>query len=501
MELIQILQEPWAVRALIASAMVGIMCGVLGTFIVLRNMSMIGDALSHAILPGVVFAFIFVGYSTFGFFVGAVIAGLFAAFGITWIQQNVKTKNDAAIGIVFTAMFSVGVIGISKLSRNSSVHLDLKDFLFGNVLTVSDEGVLLTAAVAVFVVSSIAVFYRYLFASTFQPVIARTMGMSVQGIHYFLMLLLSFAVVASLQTVGVILVVAMLITPASTALLLSKRLEKVVIISGALGFLSALLGLIAAVLLETTPGPAMAVVATSIYLLAALFAPEKGLIARYRASRVQQVKIEMEDMVKAAFKLEQFTLESLSSQLGFSPSKARRLAARLRAARLMTVSDGVLELTEAGVERAKGLIRAHRLWESYLVSEVGLTSEQIHEDAEQIEHHLSDDILDEVDRMLGYPTLDPHGSPIPPKGTTRTKRLDQFKVNESVIILEDQDSDKATHLLWELGIDPSSKVTIREITQRDILLASPDGDERRIPLKIASRIAVAPLAYSSSDPI
>jgi Mn-dependent DtxR family transcriptional regulator len=244
----------------------------------------------------------------------------------------------------------------------------------------------------------------------------------------------------------------------------------------------------------------MAVVATSIYLIAALFAPEKGLIARYRASRVQQLKIEMEDMVKAAFKLEQFTLEQLGSQLGFNASKARRLVARLKAARLMTVSDGVLELTDEGVERAKGLIRAHRLWESYLVSEVGLTSEQIHEDAEQLEHHLSDDILDEVDRMLGYPTLDPHGSPIPPKGTVRTRRLDQFKVNESVIILEDQDSDKATHLLWELGIDPSSRVMIREIDQNDVLIAV-NGKDLRIPLRMAARIAVAPLAYSSSDPI
>ena len=109
MEFIEILQSQWAVRALIASSMVGIMCGVLGCFIVLRNMSLIGDALSHAILPGVVFGFMITGYSVLGFFVGSVIAGLLAAFAITWIQQNVKTKNDAAIGIVFTAMFSVGV--------------------------------------------------------------------------------------------------------------------------------------------------------------------------------------------------------------------------------------------------------------------------------------------------------------------------------------------------------------------------------------------------------
>ena len=157
-ELFSILQETWAVRALLASSMVGVMCGILGCFIVLRNMSLVGDALAHAILPGVVVAFLLVGYSALAFFTGSVLAGLFTAVGITWIQHRVNTKNDAAIGIVFTAMFSLGVIGISYISRNQGVHLDLKDFLFGNVLGVADTDLLLTAMVTVYVVISIIVF-------------------------------------------------------------------------------------------------------------------------------------------------------------------------------------------------------------------------------------------------------------------------------------------------------------------------------------------------------
>ena len=148
------LQEPWAFRALIASAMVGISCGVLGCFIVLRNMALIGDALAHAILPGVVVAFVLVGYSTIGFFAGSVIAGLLSAVFITWIQHNVKTKNDAAIGIVFTAMFSIGVIGISWISKNEGVHLDLKDFLFGNILGISNEDIYLTTGIAIYFIIS-----------------------------------------------------------------------------------------------------------------------------------------------------------------------------------------------------------------------------------------------------------------------------------------------------------------------------------------------------------
>ena len=126
-------------RTLIISILVGAMCGMLGCFIVLRNMALIGDALSHAILPGIVLAFVVAGYSTLGFFVGSVMAGLLSAFLITWLQQKIRIKNDAAIGIIFTFMFSIGIIGISWISGKQGVHLDLKDFLFGNLLSVSQE--------------------------------------------------------------------------------------------------------------------------------------------------------------------------------------------------------------------------------------------------------------------------------------------------------------------------------------------------------------------------
>ncbi|MFT5747259.1 MAG: ABC-type Mn2+/Zn2+ transport system permease subunit, partial [Saprospiraceae bacterium] len=198
LDFFQQFQELYIQRALMASSMVGLMCGVLGCFIVLRNMALIGDALAHSVLPGVVVAFILVGHNPLAFFIGSVIAGLATSVGITWIQHNARTKNDAAIGIVFTAMFAIGVIGISKISRRPGVHLDLNDFLFGDVLGVANEDLYLTGAVLVYVLISVVVFYRYLFAATFQPIIAETMGISVKTIHYFLMLLLSFAVVASL---------------------------------------------------------------------------------------------------------------------------------------------------------------------------------------------------------------------------------------------------------------------------------------------------------------
>jgi ABC-type Mn2+/Zn2+ transport system permease subunit/Mn-dependent DtxR family transcriptional regulator len=487
-DLLQIFQYEWAIRALAASSMVGLMCGILGCFIVLRNMSLIGDALAHAILPGVVFAFMIVGYSALGFFTGAVLAGLATALGITWIQQNVNTKNDAAIGIVFTAMFSVGVMGISWISRNDGVHLDLKDFLFGNVLGVSNQDLYLTAAVLVYVIISIIVFYRYLFVTTFQPVIAETMGISVKLIHYFLMLLLSFAVVASLQTVGVILVVAMLITPASTALLLSDQLKFVVIISALIGLASAVLGLIFAIIFETTPGPAMAVTATLIYLLAVVAAPKRGLIVRTLNKRKLQHRIRLEDVLKQSFRLQdkgELSLTRLLKALNFKERQAKRYIQTLQKRGLFEKKQ--LQLTDSGIKEAKRLVRAHRLWETYLSDKMGLDAGQIHDEAERYEHLLSDEILDRVDEELGFPKVDPHGSPIPTKIGLPEFPLTHLEVLQKAKIAHFQVSEKITAQLWQLGLLPNTSFSIEKKDPQFIEIQL-NGKQVKVPFELARKI-------------
>ena len=489
--LIAILQQEWAIRALLASSMVGLMCGVLGCFIVLRNMALIGDALAHAILPGVVVAFMMVGYSTLGFFAGSVVAGLLTAAGITWIQQNVKTKNDAAIGIVFTAMFSIGVMGISGIAREG-VHLDLKDFLFGNVLGVSNEDLYLTAGVTVYVIVSIIVFYRYLFATTFQEVIAQTMGISVKLIHYFLMLMLSFAVVASLGTVGVILVVAMLITPASTALLLSNRLKNVLVLAGIIGLFSAIIGLIVAIIFETTPGPAMAVVATGFYLLAAFFAPKKGLIYKFFRKQKLQRKIQIEDILKEGLKLErkgELTFIKLKGKLGFSKVLLTKLLQSLDTQKFLVFKNNQIAFSKKGKEEALRLVRAHRLWETYLVNEIGLSTEQIHEDAEKYEHLLTEEILDEVDATLGFPKEDPHGSPIPSKAGFPDIALSSLKINQFAKIANQQVSETITTQLWKLGLLPESTFKLLRKDEGTLFIES-NGKEIVIPEVLAKRVNI-----------
>jgi ABC-type Mn2+/Zn2+ transport system permease subunit/Mn-dependent DtxR family transcriptional regulator len=486
------LSSGWAIRAIIASSLVGIMCGVIGCFIVLRNMSLIGDALAHAILPGIFFSFILVGYSTIGFFLGSVVAGLFAAFGITWIQHNVKTKNDAAIGIVFTTMFAIGVMGISYVSQGEGVHLDLGDFLFGSALSISPEDIYITGTVCLFVLASVIVLYRYLFITTFQETIAQTMGISVKMIHYFLMLLLSFAVVSALRSVGVILVVAMLITPASTALLLSNKLKTVIVISAAIGLLSANLGLILSIVFNTTPGPAMTVVVTGLYLLAAVFSPNKGLAVRYVRQLRQKRKIAQEDILRQAIKATDdkgLAFEFFSERLGYKPSKVVRISQNLVRKGLATIANKRLILSTEGKSVAEDLVRAHRLWETYLVDKVGLNDQQIHEEADKMEHHLSKEFLDEVDHALGYPQTDPHGSPIPQKFARPTFSILDLELKAKARIAKEQISDAVESELWELGLLPNQSFVLQKIDPTIVEIVA-DSSTKVISAQLAGLISI-----------
>lgn len=480
-------------RALIASILVGTMCGVLGCFIVLRNMSLLGDALSHAVLPGVVIGFVVAGSGALGIFVGAVIAGLLSAVGMTWIQQNVKTKNDAAIGIVFTAMFAIGVIAISKVSRDGA-HLDLDHFLFGNVLGLSDADLYLTGFITAFVLISVVLFYRYLFATTFQPVIAATMGISVNKVHYFLMLLLSFAVVTSLQAVGVILVVAMLITPASTALLLSTRLKWVLVFAGAMGVLSAVTGLIFAVHFNAPPGPAMVLMATLFYLSAAFFAPQKGLLFRFLHKRKNQMKIQLEDTLKQSLKLHErsrLTMENLIDRLGFEKAGVRRHVSTLKQRGFLSLSGSNLAITESGIKEATKLVRAHRLWETFLVKNLGLTEEQIHEEAEKYEHILTEDLLDEMEADLDYPEADPHGSPIPQKRNEPDFSLGSLSISQKAKIAGVQINEHLVSRLWRLGIGPDDAFEVINTSDNSIVIKMEDEEHLiSVPASLAKKVSV-----------
>jgi len=271
-------------KALFTSVIVGIICGVLGSFIILRGMSLMGDAISHAVLPGVALSYMM----GINYFYGAVTFGLMTAFGIGFITQNSRVKNDTSIGIVFSAFFAVGIILIGKANTST----DLTSILFGNVLSVRNSDMWMTLAVGVVVLIAVALFYKELLVSTFDPTLAAAYGLPNKLIHYFLMVLLTLVTVASLQTVGIILVVAMLITPAATAYLLTNRLSIMITISAILGALSAVIGLYISFVYNWPSGAAIVLVTTSFFVVAFLFSPQHGIVWRQLRTRKHKTALQ-----------------------------------------------------------------------------------------------------------------------------------------------------------------------------------------------------------------
>jgi manganese/iron transport system permease protein len=258
-------------RALLTSVLVGGVCGLLSSYVILKRWSLLGDAISHAVLPGVAVAYL-LGWP---FFVGAFITGALTSLGIGIIERNSRIKSDAAMGLMFTAAFALGVVIISQIT--TSTHL--MHILFGNVLGVRHSALLLTLFASALALIVIVLFYKPLQLYVFDPVQARSIGMNTRLIHYGLMLLLTLTIVASLETVGIILVVSMLITPGATAYLLVNRLPAMMVLSTLIGMVSSAIGLYLAFQFNVASGGAIVLVVTAFFVLAFLFAPHRGVLS------------------------------------------------------------------------------------------------------------------------------------------------------------------------------------------------------------------------------
>ncbi|MDR7417255.1 MAG: metal ABC transporter permease, partial [Armatimonadota bacterium] len=403
------MQYAFMQRALLAAVMVGGICAVLSCFLLVKRWALLGDAVSHAVLPGVAFAYLL----NLPFFLGAVITGMATALGISAVERHTRIKEDSAMGILFTGAFALGFVLISRIRSRA---IDLFHILFGNVLGVSDVDLLLTAATGVLVLGVVALFYKELVLWTFDPTAASAMGVPVAALHYTLMLLLSVTIVASLQAVGIVLVVAMLITPGATAYLLVDRMSRMIPLAVGVGMISSLSGLYLSYHLNVASGPTMVLVATFLFLLAMLLGPREGVLWNAARRRRAARRVALEDLLKQAYladRGEGASVDLLARRLGLKPSAVLALARRLAREGLVQLGDGGILLTARGREQAVTLVRSHRLWERYLVDRGGVPWTDVHAEAERLEHLSPRELAAELDRALGRPVRDPHGARIP----------------------------------------------------------------------------------------
>jgi len=260
-------------RGLLAAMMVGVLCAVVGCYVVLRSMTFLGDAISHAILPGVAVAYLLKG----NLLLGALVAAVTVALGIGFFSKVGTVKEDTAIGILFAAALALGVALISTIRTYA---VDLTHILFGNVLGVGPGDLWLTGCLGILILATVVLLYKEFLVISFDPVLAATLRLPAELLRNLMLVLLALSIVVSLQTVGVGLVAAMLVTPAATAYLLTRRLPIMMMLSAVIGAFSGVAGLYASFYLNVASGAAIVLVATLLFLLAFLFAPRRGVLRR-----------------------------------------------------------------------------------------------------------------------------------------------------------------------------------------------------------------------------
>lgn len=281
MHLLELLAEPLHVafmqRAMIAVIMVGAVCAIVGTYVVLRGMAFLGDALSHAILPGVAAGYLIHGPSHFALFWWSLGTALATSLGIGAVSRRTQLKEDTAIGIIFAGMFALGIALISTMHGYAA---DLTHILFGNVLSVGPRDLWLIGIFGGIAVLAVVLLYKELLVVSFDPVLAATLRLPAAALHYLLLLLIAMAIVVSLQAVGVALMLAMLVTPPATAYLVVRRMKPMMILAAGIGAFSGVAGLYLSYYLNMASGAAIVLVSTALFLLALILSPRRTILRR-----------------------------------------------------------------------------------------------------------------------------------------------------------------------------------------------------------------------------
>ena len=414
--------------ALFSTICVALTCALLGNFLVLRKISLMGDAISHAVLPGIVFGFV-ITQSRAGLpiFIGAALAGILCALLIEFVRKLGRVDSGASMGVVFSIFFAVGVLFMEQAAA-SSVDLDADCILHGqlellfwsppatwiDLFTISAFSNLPTEVsvsflVLIVVLTCIFIFYKELKITAFDPALATSLGFNSQYVHYGYMVLVAAAVVSSFQIVGSILVIAMIICPAAAARLLTDKLSTQIYLSLLIALFSSILGYYTAAF-----GPALLGYTNSIsaagtislmlgicFAASFILAPRYGLISQRIRNFRLSVRVGAEDILGSLFRLEETSnRDNISSNqavaIAGSGFRGNYALKRVLDMGFVIKTNSGIELSDKGRDLAKDLARSHKLWEAYLQKYVGLPSSHVHKTAEELEHFTDSELVEKL---------------------------------------------------------------------------------------------------------
>jgi manganese/zinc/iron transport system permease protein len=413
--------DPVASKVLVGVIMIGLVSGLIGTFAFLRKKTLIGDAISHAVFPGVCIGFLFAGTKDPIFLIlGAIVTGWISVLFIDFLSNRTKLKEDTAIALVSTFFFGIGSVIYSFItSQNGGNESGLKVFLFGKAATMTTNDVQLFVGVSIVIILLVLIFQKHLLLLTFNKDFAQSIGVSVKLIELLLSSMLVITVSLGIQVVGVVLMSALLISPAAIARYWTNSMRKMQILASIMGVISGIVGVVVSSLYSNMPtGPWIVSVLFFFAILTFIFAPKKGWLSQRYVQRRNKAKINTENLLKLIYQLK----ESGKGQFKYMDLLEKREMDTLLVSKYLKifVKNDWLEvfgttysLTDKGVEAGARVVRLHRLWELYLTNRLNFKEDHIHGAAETVEHLITPELEEELMRELGYPEIDPHNKLIP----------------------------------------------------------------------------------------
>ena len=397
---------------------------MVGAFILLQKKALVGDAVSHSVLPGICAAFLFSGSkNTALMLVGAFITGWLALMAIDYIAAKSKLKKDAAIGLVLSVFFGAGMVMMTYIQQSgNAAQSGLDNFIFGKAATLTGADLQVFSALAVVILITVGLFFKAFTLIAFDRPYAEALGYPVRKLDLLLTSLTVLAVVTGITAVGVVLMAAMLVTPAAAARYWTDNIRRMVAISVTFGIFAGLAGAYISYVAPAMPtGPWMVVVSSVIAFISFFFAPKKGIVPKQYIQHRNQRIIAEENTLKMFYHAgEQNShfhgsrnLAELVRTRAVNETLLKSSLQRLVTKQLLTTDGQRWALTDAGYRKAARVVRLHRLWELYLTQYMSIASDHVHDDAETIEHILTPELEQELERQLGYPDKDPHDTEIP----------------------------------------------------------------------------------------
>lgn len=410
----------------VGSILMTVCSAVVGCFTFLRKRALIGDAVAHSVLPGVCLSFLLTGEKNpFVLLIGAFITGGLSIFLVEYITAKTKLKEDSAIGIVLSVFFGIGILLLTAIQHGGNANQSgLDSFLFGKAASILPEDLYSFGLVGVILLIGVFFFFKEFTLISFDRNFAEAIGLPVKMLEFILTSITVLAVVTGIQAVGVVLMAAMLITPAAAARYWTHNLTIMMLVAAIMGAVSGIFGAYISYLAPSMPtGPWIVMVISMIAIVSFTFAPVKGVFARVRKQIKNQKQITDENILKLFFQMGEkdqdfFTARSITSLLERRSMRKDLLKnglARLTDQGFLSKTKDNWKFTEAGKVKGQRIARLHRLWELYLTQYLQLAPDHVHDDAETIEHIITPELEAKILEQLKYPKVDPHDTKIPYK--------------------------------------------------------------------------------------